>query len=155
MRDEESQRDSVTKPRVARNELPWVRERSLTNPERVMAEFFPAREEPSSSTTHSGLARSRHVFPRVARASQPWAEGCNPFRIERRQPGGCNPFEIETINLYDHFCLIGLPPDKNAAAPSPMYRLRLSRCHLPARLAKLSNSDPKTDFCTRGHNSCR
>ena len=33
----ESQRDSVTQPRVARNELPWVRAVKDINPERVAA----------------------------------------------------------------------------------------------------------------------
>src|SRR5207249_8809772 len=47
--------------------LPWVRERSLTNPERVMAEFFPTGEEPGSGTTLPGLVRSRNVFHRVSR----------------------------------------------------------------------------------------
>src|SRR5437016_3309855 len=136
-------------PMRARNgvEATLVRERSLTNPERVMVEFFPTGEEPSSVTTLSGLARSRHVFPRAARASQPWAEGCNPVGIERPQAGGCNLFEIETINLYDHFWLIGLPPDKNAAAPSPMDHSKPSRCHrLPPR-AELSSSRPKAHSC--------
>ena len=40
--DEESQRDSVTKPRVARNELPWEWSQYGFNPERVVAQIFRA-----------------------------------------------------------------------------------------------------------------
>src|SRR6266496_1086956 len=36
-RNAESQRDSATKPRVARNELPWVNTENEYNPERVAA----------------------------------------------------------------------------------------------------------------------
>src|SRR5882724_10628900 len=41
--------------------------------------------------TLSGLAVPLELFPRVARSSQPWAEGHNPFRIETIH----NPFRIE------------------------------------------------------------
>jgi len=35
----------------------------------------------NSATTLSGLARASGPFPRVARPSQPWALGLNPFGI--------------------------------------------------------------------------
>jgi len=44
----ESQRDSATKPRVARNELPWENATTGYNPERVVAEYkhkYDAKKE--------------------------------------------------------------------------------------------------------------
>jgi hypothetical protein len=35
LRHDESRRDSIIQPRVARNELPWVRAATKSNPERV------------------------------------------------------------------------------------------------------------------------
>ena len=38
------------------------------------------------AATLSGLIGSLFRVPRVARSSQPWAERCNPFGIERDGP---------------------------------------------------------------------
>jgi hypothetical protein len=84
----ESQRDSITKPRVARHELPWVwSKQELANPEGVAASD---RNGPASPRTVlccnpfrvEGPTRRP---PRVARASQPWAGRYNPFGIEKRR----------------------------------------------------------------------
>jgi len=73
----ESQWDSVSKPRVARHELPWVkaRENSATP-----TGLWPHCAT-NTGTTPLGLVRFADVEPRVARASQPWAGGRNPFGI--------------------------------------------------------------------------
>ena len=49
-----------------------------SNPERVAAS---RRSEWNTATTLSGLPRASGPFPRVARSSQPWAGGLNPFGI--------------------------------------------------------------------------
>src|SRR5437016_5716064 len=75
----ESQRDSATKPRVARNELPWENARRIgDNPERVVA------DDSGNQTMPQPLwgCESSVTFPRVARSSQPWALLRNPFGIE-------------------------------------------------------------------------
>ena len=54
--------------------------RGRSNPERVAAPAF-RRSERNAATTLSGLARNSGPFPRVARPSQPWALGRNPFGI--------------------------------------------------------------------------
>src|SRR5207249_11106692 len=75
----ESQRDSATKPRVARNELPWEHASHIgDNPERVVA------DDNGNKTMPQPLwgCESSVTFPRVARSSQPWALLRNPFGIE-------------------------------------------------------------------------
>src|SRR5258707_4666759 len=75
--EQESERHSATKPRVASSELPW---------EDVMWEFttptgwclYPPCP---TATTRLGLPISPFPVPRVARPSQPWAGGHNPFGI--------------------------------------------------------------------------
>src|SRR5204863_9368895 len=54
------------------------------NPERVVASGFPPFDAiAAEATTLSGLNMfSRGLSPRVARSSQPWAGGHNPFVIE-------------------------------------------------------------------------
>src|SRR5207248_10246283 len=54
------------------------------NPERVVASGFPPFDAiAAQATTLSGLNMfSRGLSPRVARSSQPWAGGHNPFGIE-------------------------------------------------------------------------
>src|SRR6185436_19840465 len=77
----ESQRDSATKPRVARNELPWENARHIgDNPERVAADDHGNKTMPQPRW---GCEPSV-TFPRVARSSQPWALLRNPFGIEDR-----------------------------------------------------------------------
>src|SRR6185369_12862930 len=75
----ESQRDSATEPRVARNEPPWENARPIgDNPERVVA------DDNGNKTMPQPLwgCESSVTFPRVARSSQPWALLRNPFGIE-------------------------------------------------------------------------
>jgi hypothetical protein len=72
-----SQRDFGSKPRVARNELPWVTVRKASaTPTGLWP--HPSRTQ---ATTPLGLATSVRPAPRVARSSQPWAGGHNPFGI--------------------------------------------------------------------------
>ena len=59
-----------------------VRRRSSFNPERVVASTFRLKAQQGGATTLSGLSGSLGPFPRVARSSQPWAGGHNPFGIE-------------------------------------------------------------------------
>src|SRR5882724_11456257 len=75
----ESQRDSATKPRVARNELPWENARLIgNNPERVVADDRENKAMPQPRWS----CESSVTLPRVARSLQPWAELHNPFGIE-------------------------------------------------------------------------
>src|SRR2546427_12047432 len=49
-----------------------------------MRQFYGAAErQDERAATLSGLMGLLFVSPRVARSSQPWAERCNPFGIER------------------------------------------------------------------------
>src|SRR5690242_19841019 len=59
--------------------------RGRSNPERVAAPAFRPSER-KAATTLSGLTRNSGPFPRVARPSQPWALGRNPFGILPRVP---------------------------------------------------------------------
>src|SRR5438093_273339 len=62
----ESQRDSATKPRVARNELPWENARHIgDNPERVVADDYGIKSMPHPRWG----CESSVTFPRVARSS--------------------------------------------------------------------------------------
>ena len=71
----ESQRDSGPKPKVARNELPWVNTvRNFPNPIGVVA----ATITEAQPRWGWGI---QFCPPRVARSSQPWAGGHNPFGI--------------------------------------------------------------------------
>ena len=75
----ESQRDSATKPRVARNELPWENVRHIgDNPERVVTDDHGYITMPQPRWG----CESSVALPRVARSSQPWAELHNPVGIE-------------------------------------------------------------------------
>jgi len=76
----ESQRDSVSKPRVAPPALPWVTVAVGTQPQRGCG-HSGGRRHPS----HNPVGVGEYVFrsPRVARSSQPWALGHNPFGIAR------------------------------------------------------------------------
>src|SRR5213075_696733 len=77
--ESESQRDSATKPRVARNELPWENAPHIgDNPERVVADDNGDRTMPQPLRGCESFV----TFPRVARSSQPWALLRNPFGIE-------------------------------------------------------------------------
>ena len=73
----ESQRDSSTQPRVARNELPWDTAPTIPQPQRGCV------RSPRGGLQPRWGWGVRVRLPRVARSSQPWAEGLNPFGIER------------------------------------------------------------------------
>ena len=69
----QSQRDCVLQPRVAESaRLPWVS---------VRADFQPQRLCPLSAIGPHPRWPTPPAFPRVARGSQPWAWGRNPFGI--------------------------------------------------------------------------
>jgi len=79
--EEESRRDSAAKPRVARNELPWVCDGvGMSTLKGLCPPFGQAGSNtgPQPFQGWHSLAR----LPRVARPSQPWAGGLNPFGIE-------------------------------------------------------------------------
>ena|SRR5947208_507651 len=51
------------------------------------APIYWAKEHPDErAATLTGLLPPADPKPRVARSSQPWAERCNPFGIERSRP---------------------------------------------------------------------
>src|SRR6266436_3951048 len=77
----ESQRDFATKPRVARDELPWVKVAGVSQPQRGL--------RPRCAAADVGRNPFRVVIdwacdPRVARCSQPWALLRNPFGIRQK-----------------------------------------------------------------------
>src|SRR6266404_4413210 len=92
----QSQRDWITRPRVARNELPWVnRPRNLCYPERVKSSCSPID---SGAHNHSGIDATLSqgcafgaLDPMFVRSSQPWAERFHPFRIRLGIPGTNTP----------------------------------------------------------------
>ena len=75
----ESQEDSGSKPRAARNEMPGEKDSRTLSAPTGLRRCSPCRQ----ATTPSGLAISFPLSPRVARASQHrcWAGGHNPFGI--------------------------------------------------------------------------
>ena len=84
----QSQRDCVSQPRVARNELPWVHSDKDAQPQRGCG-----HTRGSCCMVPQPLQGCIHCspFPRVARSSQPWTLGRNPVGIlsffEPRQIG--------------------------------------------------------------------
>jgi hypothetical protein len=74
-RTPQSQRDCVLKPRVARNELPWVTVGDMSNPERVASSCVPCLTQP-----RWGCDRNERP-PRVVASLQPWALRRNPVGI--------------------------------------------------------------------------
>src|SRR5258707_1226896 len=79
----ESQRDSATKPRVARDELPWVKWPVFHNPNGVAA-WSRCR---CRGRNPFRVVIDRTPDPRVARSSQPWALLRNPFGIRHKKDG--------------------------------------------------------------------
>src|SRR5437667_8731967 len=78
----ESQRDSATKPRVARDELPWVKVAGVSQPQRgcgLVALPLLVGRNPFR------VVIDRTHDPRVARSSQPWALLRNPVGIGELQ----------------------------------------------------------------------
>ncbi len=83
-----SQRDFVPKPRVVRNELPWENTGGTHYPNGVAsplrsgmdAEIFVLNSSSFLAATPLGLV-FLPFLPRVARSSQPWANGWSPVGI--------------------------------------------------------------------------
>ncbi len=78
----QSQRDCITQPRVARHELPWVNRQINKQPQRGCSLLQSFRFD----ATPLGLKLFFNIFPRVARAWQPWANGLNPVGIRLQNP---------------------------------------------------------------------
>ncbi len=76
----ESQRDSILQPRVAESaRLPWVSRVVSSQPQRGCINRRLIRR----GCNPVGVGNILDGRPRVARASQPWAELCYPFGVER------------------------------------------------------------------------
>ena len=89
----ESQRDSILQPRVAESaRLPWVCGIISPQPQRgcITRPFIRRRCNPV------GVETKWRGAPRVARASQPWAELCNPFGVMR--PAGSSAAQATLQN---------------------------------------------------------
>jgi hypothetical protein len=71
----QSQRDCIIQPRVATKELPWVDVQTTS----TLKGLKPRAK--NGASTPMGLKIFFGRLPRVARASQPWAGGRNPFGI--------------------------------------------------------------------------
>src|SRR2546425_8058185 len=70
-----------------------------------MRQFMqPRKAKGERAATLSGLMGLLCVSPRVARSSQPWAERCNPFGIERHGP---SPQKLVALG-FQTFCAIML-----------------------------------------------
>ena len=78
----ESQRDSAPKPRVARNELPWVIVRQTAQPQRGCGQSVPDRGHDLGRNAVGVVSISERA-PKVGVGRQPWAGGRNPFGIVR------------------------------------------------------------------------
>src|SRR6188474_2375662 len=85
----ESQRDSATTIRVARNELPWVTGAQNNNPTGLRSEVYAHQ-----SRNPVGVLSFQIRCPRVARSSQPWALGHNPFGIGRLSKADLRPHAL-------------------------------------------------------------
>src|SRR5208282_3695074 len=86
-------------PRTVVNPKAWRRERTGRG----------------GDATLSGLMALSMIEPRVARASQPWAEGCNPFGIDQdaqTSPHRC-AMDVSAFGIQPSFVLrpssFGLP----------------------------------------------
>ena len=80
-RCEQSQRDCDLQPKVARNELPWVIVEQISQPQRGCGNSVFVRRAGDVGHNPVGVVIFCGRFPRVARASQPWALGRNPVGI--------------------------------------------------------------------------
>ena len=78
----QSQRDCGLQPRVARNELPWVVVQQTLQPQPGCGHFVTGDGRGACQNPVGVVIFIGH-FPRVARASQPWALGRNPVGILR------------------------------------------------------------------------
>jgi hypothetical protein len=87
----------VSQPRVAEPARPpWVTRKNILNPEGVLS------SRSRIAITPLGLMNYVIRFPRVARSSQPWAEGRNPFEILLRSTLGGQSFNDWVLACMKH-----------------------------------------------------
>ena len=79
---QESQRDSVSKPRVARNEPPWVIVPNHSQPQRGCGHSVPAGLLPRPQHRWRCFRFRTWTQGSTEKSGQPWAGGRNPFGIE-------------------------------------------------------------------------
>src|SRR6266699_3537771 len=111
IRQRESQRVSATKPRVARNELPWVNEVDRSNPERVVAQG-----ERKRGCTMPGIRQ--RLLERIPKGFRNKAQGCEGRAtlgkggrcfttptglrpVRATAAGGRNPFRVVIDRPHD------------------------------------------------------
>ncbi len=160
-------------PGLRVGELPWVGSKEiLCNPEGVAArlESSPSPRRGFGASTPSGLGNLCACAPRVARASQPWAECSNPFRIKKmarrdvgndkgvsrgfreRRVASCG---AATEPFFHHSCApAGAGP---AAARSPRFTpwAALSRCSAATEGAGCNTLSAAPKALPRPQISCR
>ena len=85
---QESQRDSILKPRVARNEPPWVIVPNHSQPQRGCCHSVPADPSPRPQRRWRCYHFRTWTQGSPEKSWQPCAEGHNPFGIEL--PGHCS-----------------------------------------------------------------
>ena len=114
----ESQRDSILQPRVDRAAgYPGSSCRNIINPERV------ASSAPPFDATPLGLKTISESAPRVARSSQPWANGrcpvganpSPPLAEQRRILSGLDALqaEVDALKTLQAEAAAELPPHEN------------------------------------------
>ena len=134
-RPPESQRDSIIQPRVGEPaSLPWVR--------RFNSPPTPTGLHPTAhrnDATPLGLKMILLHLPRVARASQPWADGLNPvgiptdLRSARSWPGSkpSKPSSPRTGNCSPVLIVRSKPPSP-ASGAKKRPRHSMSQCGVTA-----------------------
>jgi hypothetical protein len=86
----ESRRNSIIQPRDARHALPWVSRTKKTPTLKGLQHLTGttvAHPKPAAGSNPFRVEYGSGAPPRVARASQPWAERCNPVGIESGHAG--------------------------------------------------------------------
>src|SRR5437867_11011083 len=92
---------------------------------------FRASYPMSPAATLSGLTGPKQCQPRVARSSQPWADGCNPFGIESlvvhtgRRTGGSKVTGIAFVELRHGSAIRRVAAAKNIRALSAFTLIEL------------------------------
>ena len=89
-------------PRLARQRLPWVRHGDKSQPQRGCALFANRNGNPAGGHNRVAVANLPNQLPKVARSSQPWAGGRNPFGISPKpacKKMGCARAELPSKNL--------------------------------------------------------
>jgi hypothetical protein len=108
---QESLRDSVSKPRVARNEPPWVIIPNSSQPQRGCGHSVSAGRSPRPQRRwRCGYFRP-WIQGSPEKSGQPWAEGRNPFGIEPPDYGSklrCAPCHDLRQTRLDLFHLKGI-----------------------------------------------